>query len=104
MRAASLSTCFFRSPDSKLSSQALNSSYNAVRDQKGRDARKVRSFRRYDVLASHSYEEDLMPDLKEGFIIGEDLPHDEPHVAAGRFFMGSNVWLDPALLPVKDFR
>ena len=45
-----------------------------------------------------------MPDLKEGFIIGEDLPHDKPHVAAGNFFMGSNVWLDPALLPVKDFR
>ena len=45
-----------------------------------------------------------MPDLKEGFVTGEDLPDDDPHVAAGRFFMGSNVWLDPALLPVQDFR
>lgn len=34
----------------------------------------------------------------------KDLPHDEPHVAASRFFMGSNVWLNPALLPVKDIR
>jgi isopenicillin N synthase-like dioxygenase len=69
--------------------------------KKSLDAKSNIGHRGYDVLASQSYEDDVLPDLKEGFYIGEELPLDDPRVVAKRFFMGPNVWpsadkLDPS--------
>ncbi|KAL2821207.1 Clavaminate synthase-like protein [Aspergillus granulosus] len=60
--------------------------------------------RGYDVLATQSYEDGVLPDLKEGFFTGIDLPADDPRVQARRFLMGSNVWPDASLLPEDEFR
>jgi isopenicillin N synthase-like dioxygenase len=68
------------------------------------DARTIPGLRGYDVLASQSYEEDILPDLKEGFYVGIDLPADDPRVKAGRFLMGSNAWPDQSLLSEDEFR
>ncbi|KAL2126049.1 hypothetical protein VTI74DRAFT_1863 [Chaetomium olivicolor] len=68
------------------------------------DARTTVGRRGYDVLASQSYHADTLPDLKEGFYVGPDVPLDDPEVQAGRFFMGPNVWPDAAALPRADFR
>ncbi|CEN59744.1 hypothetical protein ASPCAL02188 [Aspergillus calidoustus] len=68
------------------------------------DAHANQGLRGYDVLASQSYLDDILPDLKEGFYTGVDLPADDPRVQARRFLMGSNVWPDAALLPASEFR
>ncbi len=112
VRAACLSTGFFQITGHGITKELQQAVFTGAKrffalpfeTKKALDAKSVRGFRGYDVLASQSYEEGLLPDLKEGFITGEDLPDDDPRVAAGRFFMGSNVWPDPALVPVQDFR
>lgn len=68
------------------------------------DAKKVRGHRGYDVLASQSYEAGILPDLKEGFFIGEDIPDEDPRVEQRRFFMGRNVWPDPSLIRYSEFQ
>ncbi|PWY76501.1 Clavaminate synthase-like protein [Aspergillus sclerotioniger CBS 115572] len=72
--------------------------------KKALDSKTVRGHRGYDVLASQSYEPGILPDLKEGWYVGEDLPDDHPRVQAGRFFMGRNVWPDEAKVARHDFR
>lgn len=72
--------------------------------KKALDAKTVVGHRGYDVLASQSYQEGVLPDLKEGFYVGEDLPADDPRVLAQRFFMGRNVWPDAADLSAAEFR
>ncbi|KAI0009450.1 putative 2OG-Fe(II) oxygenase family oxidoreductase [Xylariaceae sp. FL0662B] len=68
------------------------------------DARNTIGRRGYDVLASQSYHAGKLPDLKEGFFVGHDIPTDDPKVKARRFFMGPNVWPEPRLLPRSEFR
>ncbi|KAF2152737.1 putative 2OG-Fe(II) oxygenase family oxidoreductase [Myriangium duriaei CBS 260.36] len=68
------------------------------------DAKSQIGRRGYDVLASQSYHAENLPDLKEGFYVGHDVPIDDPKVKARRFFMGPNVWPAPAVLPEQDFR
>lgn len=72
--------------------------------KKALDAKKVRGHRGYDVLASQSYEAGVLPDLKEGFYTGEDIPDEDPRVQEGRFFMGQNVWPSPSLVPYSEFQ
>lgn len=72
--------------------------------KKALDSKTVRGHRGYDVLASQAYEAGIMPDLKEGWYVGEDLPDEDPRVQAGRFFMGRNVWPAETELPREDFR
>lgn len=64
----------------------------------------TKGHRGYDVLASQSYEEGILPDLKEGFHTAKDIPEDDPRAKAGRFFMGYNVWPEPNLVPESIFR
>ncbi|KAL9005011.1 MAG: hypothetical protein Q9188_002192 [Gyalolechia gomerana] len=73
-------------------------------EKKKLDAKTTIGHRGYDVLASQSYEPDVMPDLKEGFYIGCELPLDSPLVEQRRFFMGSNVWPPSSLLPASSFQ
>ncbi|MCJ1291609.1 2-oxoglutarate-dependent dioxygenase mpl2 [Xylographa carneopallida] len=67
-------------------------------------ATKDTGFRGYDLLASQSYEADVLADLKEGFFMGADLAPTHPHVRAKRFFAAPNVWPPEELLPANEFR
>jgi len=67
-------------------------------------------FKGYDVMASQSYETDVLADLKEGFVMGVDHDKNDPHVIAKRFFTGPNTWppaetLAPELFqePMKEY-
>ncbi|KAH8807196.1 putative 2OG-Fe(II) oxygenase family oxidoreductase [Xylogone sp. PMI_703] len=68
------------------------------------DAKNNVGMRGYDVLASQSYDAGLLPDLKEGYYTGIDVPPNDPAVLARRFFQGPNVWPDPKLLAPHEFR
>lgn len=68
------------------------------------DIRTTIGRRGYDALASQSYHADALPDLKEGFFVGQDVPLDDSNVQARRFFMGPNVWPDASVLAPQDFR
>ncbi|KAF3395057.1 Sexual differentiation process protein isp7 [Talaromyces pinophilus] len=68
------------------------------------DAKKNVGMRGYDVLASQNYDAGLLPDLKEGYYTGIDVPLTDPAVIARRFFMGPNVWPSENLLARHEFR
>jgi isopenicillin N synthase-like dioxygenase len=68
------------------------------------DAKTTVGRRGYDVLASQSYHDDVLPDLKEGFYVGHDVPLDDPVVKERRFFMGPNVWPERSHLAQQDFQ
>lgn len=68
------------------------------------DAKKNVGRRGYDVLASQSYEPDVLPDLKEGYYVGIDFSPNDPRVINQRFFTGPNVWPSEQLLAPEEFR
>ncbi len=61
-------------------------------------------YRGYDVLASQSYEEDVLPDLKEGLFFGADLEPSHPHVLENRYFGHPNLWPSEDLLPKSELK
>ncbi|EKG19933.1 Isopenicillin N synthase [Macrophomina phaseolina MS6] len=73
-----------------------------LEEKKKLDAKTTIGHRGYDVLESQSYEEGVLPDLKEGFYVGNDVPATDPRAQAGRFFMGPNVW--PASLEAHELQ
>ncbi|KAI0390661.1 putative 1-aminocyclopropane-1-carboxylate oxidase [Xylariaceae sp. FL0594] len=58
-----------------------------------------RSFRGYEPPFIQKHDKDLLPDTKETFIIGREIPADHPE--AGTFLTGPNLWPD---LPEGKFR
>ncbi|KAJ5543173.1 hypothetical protein N7535_005602 [Penicillium sp. DV-2018c] len=59
-----------------------------------------RSFRGYEPPALQIHQEGLLPDTKEGFILGRETPADAPE--AGTFHTGPNQW--PKELSDEEFR
>lgn len=112
VRDACRNTGFFQVVGHGLSTELQKGLFDASRrffsldyNQKCKlDARNNIGRRGYDVLASQAYDEDNLPDLKEGFYVGPDVPLDDPAVQQRRFFMGPNVWPDAAALADDQFR
>lgn len=65
---------------------------------------KASGFKGYDVMATQSYQTDVLPDLKEGFVVGIPWSADDPQVLANRFFAAPNLWPSEDLLDVEVFR
>ncbi len=56
------------------------------------DVSRSNCFRGYESLGSQTIDPAAPGDLKEGFIMGPDLPPDHPHVVARHPNTGSNLW------------
>ncbi|KAL4949469.1 Clavaminate synthase-like protein [Aspergillus filifer] len=112
VRSACRSTGFFQISGHGISKELQQAVFTGAKKffalpyetKKALDAHGNQGLRGYDVLASQSYEDGVLPDLKEGFYTGVDLPADDPRVQAQRFLMGSNVWPDSSLLDDDEFR
>ncbi|KAF2205453.1 Clavaminate synthase-like protein [Delitschia confertaspora ATCC 74209] len=112
VKAACESTGFFQILNHGVPVSLQDSLFNAAKqffelpyDEKVKlDAKKMTGHRGYDLLASQSYEEGVLPDLKEGFYIGNDIPATDPRTLSKRFYMGPNVWPDASLLPHKTLK
>jgi isopenicillin N synthase-like dioxygenase len=112
VRSACRSTGFFQISGHGISKDLQQAVFTGAKKffalpyetKKALDAHSNQGLRGYDVLASQSYEDDILPDLKEGFYTGVDLPASDPRVQARRFLMGSNIWPDADLLPATEFR
>ncbi|KAI2468186.1 Clavaminate synthase-like protein [Annulohypoxylon bovei var. microspora] len=48
--------------------------------------------RGYELIGSQALQADTMPDLKEGFFIGQDIPADDPRSKAHPFLIGPNIF------------
>ncbi|KAH6678479.1 2og-Fe oxygenase family protein [Halenospora varia] len=62
------------------------------------------SNRGYELIGNQGLQEGTLPDLKEGFYIGQEIPASDPRVQASAFLMGPNLWPSPSLLPEPLFR
>ena len=112
IREACLSTGFFQLLGHGVSSSLQASVFKAaakffalpVDAKMALSAKKNSGYKGYDVMASQSYQTDMLPDLKEGFVTGADLPADDPRVLAKRFFAAPNIWPSAELLSPEEFR
>ncbi|EER28088.1 2-oxoglutarate-dependent dioxygenase asL3 [Coccidioides posadasii str. Silveira] len=59
-----------------------------------------KSFRGYEPPGIQVHQEGLLPDTKEAFIIGAEIPEDDPD--CGSFSTGPNLW--PDAIPESEFR
>ncbi|KAJ6443693.1 C6 transcription factor [Purpureocillium lavendulum] len=112
VRAACISTGFFQMIGHGVPASLQSSVFKAAatffalpkETKLALDARTNVGYRGYDAMATQLYEDDVLPDLKEGFFAGTDMPVDDPRVQAKRFFMGPNVWPPFDQLASRDFR
>ncbi|KAK2748178.1 hypothetical protein FQN57_001303 [Myotisia sp. PD_48] len=110
VRKASISSGFFQIIGHKIPRTLQEEVFRAAKsffalpfeEKMNLAASKFAGNRGYDVLASQSYEEGVLPDLKEGYYIGKHVPESDP--LHGRFFMGPNVWPPRSLLPESEFQ
>ncbi|KAL1892248.1 hypothetical protein Sste5346_007204 [Sporothrix stenoceras] len=48
--------------------------------------------RGYELIGAQVLQEGALPDLKEGFFIGQDIPYDDPRVKKHPLLMGENIF------------
>jgi isopenicillin N synthase-like dioxygenase len=112
VRKACTSTGFFQLTGHGLSQDVVEDIFAASakffalpKDVKqGLNFTKNLGFRGYELIGAQVYESDVLPDLKEGFLAGIDLPSEDMRVQNKRFFAGQNVWPPPDVLPYSEFR
>ncbi|KEY71248.1 hypothetical protein S7711_02355 [Stachybotrys chartarum IBT 7711] len=112
IRAACLSTGFFQLLGHGVPLTLQKSVFDAAarffalpREQKlAIRANKSTGFKGYDVMASQSYQTDVLPDLKEGFVCGVDPVNGPPEGSEGRFFAAPNLWPPAEVLDPAEFR
>ncbi|KMQ45552.1 Oxoglutarate/iron-dependent dioxygenase [Trichophyton rubrum] len=110
VREACISTGFFQITGHGISKSLQQNIFDAahsffalpLEEKKKLNAANFIGHRGYDVLASQSYEEGVLPDLKEGYYVGSDVLPSDP--LYGRFFMGQNVWPSTELLSIIQFQ
>ncbi|OOF97506.1 hypothetical protein ASPCADRAFT_395723 [Aspergillus carbonarius ITEM 5010] len=110
IRAACLHTGFFQVIGHAVSTSTLTGGFEASRrfftlplEQKQKlDITKQLGFRGYDGLGTQSYSGDTLPDLKESFFLGRDIPPSHPDY--GRILTGPNIWPSFAVLPATTFK
>ncbi|KAH8808613.1 hypothetical protein F5884DRAFT_378141 [Xylogone sp. PMI_703] len=62
------------------------------------------SNRGYEVVGNQALQEDTLPDLREGYYIGLDLPPTDPRVLSKAFLMGPNQWPSDNVLSATVFK
>jgi isopenicillin N synthase-like dioxygenase len=62
------------------------------------------SNRGYELIGGQGLQEGALPDLKEGFYVGQDIPASDPRVQNNAFLMGPNLWPDSSLISEEVFR
>lgn len=112
IRAACLSTGFFQMLGHGVPQTLQKDVFDAAerffalssKDKMAMKASKANGNKGYDVMASQSYQTDVLPDLKEGFVCGADSGNGPIQDYQTRFFAAPNVWPPEDLLPAQDFR
>lgn len=105
LRAACLDKGFFYCSGHGISQGLIDAAFAQTRalfdlsnEEKDKlDKSHSRANRGYEKLGGQTLEAGAMPDRKEGYYIGLELPEADPRVAAGRFNRGPNIW--PTDLP-----
>ncbi|KAF2803144.1 Clavaminate synthase-like protein [Mytilinidion resinicola] len=59
-------------------------------------------FQGYEPFCTQSYSPDNLPDMKESFFVGQDIPLDDSRVEEQRLLTGPIVW--PSSLPACSFK
>ncbi|TVY64356.1 2-oxoglutarate-dependent dioxygenase citB, partial [Lachnellula suecica] len=59
------------------------------------------SNRGYEIIGNQGLQEGTLPDLKEGYYIGQEIPASDPRIQRNAFLMGPNLWPP---LPTAIFR
>ncbi|PMD22894.1 citrinin biosynthesis oxygenase CtnA [Hyaloscypha hepaticicola] len=62
------------------------------------------SNRGYELIGGQGLQEDTLPDLKEGFYVGQEIPATDPRVRNNAFLMGPNLWPEEKLIGREVFR
>jgi len=62
------------------------------------------SNRGYEVLGTQGLQEGTLPDLKEGFYVGQEISAEDPRVKDHAFLMGPNLWPPSSMVAESVFR
>ncbi|KAH8598931.1 2og-Fe oxygenase family protein [Bisporella sp. PMI_857] len=62
------------------------------------------SNRGYELIGNQGLQEDALPDLKEGFYVGQHIDESDPRVQRKAFLMGPNLWPPSELVSEEVFK
>lgn len=100
VRAASSDAGMFRVTGHGVASELIDAHFAFARaffaldpvEKRAIDVGRSNCFRGFEAFETQTIDAAAPGDLKEGFIMGPDLPPDHPHVLAGYPNTGSNLW------------